>query len=168
MFNLSGKVAIVTGASRGIGRGIAEVLAARGAQVIAGARGEHAAGTVDAIRQAGGHAEAASIDVTDGASIEAMVEGVLARHGRIDVLVNNAGITRDGAFHKMTQEQWNSVINTNLGSLFNVTRQVIEGMRSRKFGRIVNISSVNGQKGQFGQVFMKPSENWISPLRASS
>src|SRR5688572_670156 len=95
MFNLSGKVAIVTGASRGIGRGIAEVLAARGAQVIAGARGDNARGTVDAIRQAGGTAEVASIDVTDEASIDVMVEGVLARYGRVDVLVNNAGITRD-------------------------------------------------------------------------
>jgi acetoacetyl-CoA reductase len=68
------------------------------------------------------------------------------------VLVNNAGITKDSAFHKMTLEQWNAVINTNLGSLFNMTRQVIEGMRARKFGRVVNISSINGQKGQFGQV----------------
>jgi len=67
------------------------------------------------------------------------------------VLVNNAGITKDGAFHKMTLEQWNAVINTNLGSLFNMSRQVIEGMRARKFGRIINISSINGQKGQFGQ-----------------
>src|SRR6266550_1366529 len=71
--------------------------------------------------------------------------------GPIDILVNNAGITKDTAFHKMTLDQWNAVINTNLGSLFNMTRQVIEGMRSRKFGRVINISSINGQKGQFGQ-----------------
>src|SRR3984885_13860761 len=72
--------------------------------------------------------------------------------GPVDGLINNAGITKDGAFHKMTLEQWNAVINTNLGSLFNMTRQVIEGMRARKFGRVINISSINGQKGQFGQV----------------
>ena len=95
MFDLSGKVAIVTGASRGIGRGVAELLAARGAHVIAGARGDHVAATVEAIRQAGGKAEPVAIDVTDTASIEEMVSGVLARHGRVDLLVNNAGIARD-------------------------------------------------------------------------
>ena len=94
---------------------------------------------------------------TNGTSVsfDACAEGVKkveADLGPVEVLVNNAGITKDGAFHKMTLEQWNAVINTNLGSLFNMTRQVIEGMRARKFGRIINISSINGQKGQFGQV----------------
>jgi acetoacetyl-CoA reductase len=90
----------------------------------------------------------------DVSSFDACADGVKkveAELGPVDVLVNNAGITRDGAFHKMSLEQWNAVINTNLGSLFNMTRQVIEGMRGRKFGRVVNISSINGQKGQFGQ-----------------
>jgi len=151
MFNLSGKVAIVTGASRGIGRGIAEVLAARGAQVVAGARGEHAAGTVDAIRQAGGHAEAASIDVTDGASIEAMVEGVLARHGRIDVLVNNAGITRDQLMLRLKRQDWDEVIATNLTSAFTCVQAVLKPMLKQRAGRIVSISSVVGQMGNAGQ-----------------
>jgi acetoacetyl-CoA reductase len=91
----------------------------------------------------------------DVSSFDACVEGVKkveAEVGPVDVLVNNAGITKDGAFHKMSPEQWNAVIGTNLGSLFNMSRQVIEGMRGRKFGRIINISSINGQKGQFGQV----------------
>src|SRR5437868_11220272 len=93
--------------------------------------------------------------ICDVGSFDACVAGVKkveADLGPVDVLVNNAGITKDTAFHKMTLEQWNAVINTNLGSLFNMTRQVIEGMRARKFGRVINISSVNGQKGQFGQV----------------
>ncbi len=88
-------------------------------------------------------------------SFEACADGigkVEAELGPIEVLVNNAGITRDAMFHRMTPEQWTQVINTNLGSLFNVTRPVWEGMRARKFGRIVNISSINGQKGQMGQV----------------
>src|SRR3979409_1539109 len=91
-------------------------------------------------------------DVSSFDACTAGVKKVEAELGPVEVLVNNAGITKDGAFHKMTLDQWNSVINTNLGSLFNMTRQVIEGMRARKFGRVINISSVNGQKGQFGQV----------------
>jgi acetoacetyl-CoA reductase len=84
-------------------------------------------------------------DVSSFEACAAGIEQVESDLGPIEVLINNAGITRDGAFHKMTIDQWNAVINTNLGSLFNVTRQVIEGMRARKFGRIINISSINGQ-----------------------
>ena len=91
-------------------------------------------------------------DVSSFDACAAGVKQVEADLGSIDVMVNNAGITRDGMFHRMTPEQWNTVIGTNLGSLFNMTRQVIDGMRERKFGRIINISSINGQKGQLGQV----------------
>ena len=151
MFDFSGKVAIVTGASRGIGRGIAEVLGARGATVIAGARGENAAGTVEAIRQAGGKAEAVAIDVTDGASIEAMVDGVLARHGRVDVLVNNAGITRDQLMLRLKRQDWDDVITTNLTSAFTCAQAVLKPMLKQRAGRIVSISSVVGQMGNAGQ-----------------
>jgi 3-oxoacyl-[acyl-carrier protein] reductase len=151
MFDLSGKVAIVTGASRGIGRGIAEALAARGAQVIAGARGDNAAATVDAIRQAGGKADAVSIDVTDTASIEAMVEGTLARHGRVDVLVNNAGITRDQLMLRLKREDWDAVIATNLTAAYTCAQAVLKPMIKQRSGRIVSISSVVGQMGNAGQ-----------------
>ncbi|HEY9465665.1 MAG TPA: 3-oxoacyl-ACP reductase FabG [Vicinamibacterales bacterium] len=151
MFDLNGKVAIVTGASRGIGRGIAEVLAARGAHVIAGARGDNATGTVDAIRHAGGAAESVSIDVTDAASIEAMVEGVLARHGRVDVLVNNAGITRDQLMLRLKRQDWDEVIATNLTSAYTCVQAVLKPMLKQRAGRIVSISSVVGQMGNAGQ-----------------
>ena len=104
MLDLTGKIAIVTGASRGIGQAIAQTLAARGAVVVAAARGDNAAATAAAIGHAGGRAEAGSVDVTDKASVDAMVAAVLERHGRIDILVNNAGITRDQLLLRMKRE----------------------------------------------------------------
>jgi 3-oxoacyl-[acyl-carrier protein] reductase len=151
MFDLSGKVAIVTGASRGIGRGIAEGLALRGAHVVAGARGDHADLTVASIRQTGGKAEAVAVDVTDTASIEEMVNGVLARHGRVDVLVNNAGIARDQLMLRLKRQEWDEVIATNLTSAFSCVQAVLKPMIKQRAGRIVSISSVVGQMGNAGQ-----------------
>ncbi len=143
------RVALVTGGTRGIGAAISKTLKAAGYKVAASY-----AGNDDAASKF--KAETGiPVYKWDVASFDACAEGVKkveAELGPIDILVNNAGITKDGAFHKMTLEQWSAVINTNLGSLFNMTRQVIEGMRARKFGRVINISSINGQKGQFGQV----------------
>ncbi|UTD27220.1 acetoacetyl-CoA reductase [Bradyrhizobium sp. WD16] len=143
------RVALVTGGTRGIGAAISKALKLAGYNVAASY-----AGNDDAASK---FKSETGIPVFkwDVASFEACGEGIRKVEvdlGPIEVLVNNAGITRDTAFHKMTLEQWSAVINTNLGSLFNMTRHVIEGMRARKFGRIVNISSINGQKGQFGQV----------------
>ena len=151
MFDLSGKVAIVTGASRGIGRGVASVLAARGAYVVATARGENAAETASQIQGAGHRAEAASLEVTDAASIEALIAGVLERHGRIDVLVNNAGITRDQLMLRMKRDDWDHVIATNLTASFALSQAAIKPMLKQRAGRIINISSVVGQTGNAGQ-----------------
>jgi acetoacetyl-CoA reductase len=143
------RVALVTGGTRGIGAAISKALKAAGYKVAASYAGNDAAATK--------FKEETGIPVYkwDVGSFEACGEGIKkveAELGPVDVLVNNAGITRDTPFHRMSLEQWNAVITTNLGSLFNMSRHVIEGMRSRKFGRIINISSINGQKGQFGQV----------------
>lgn len=143
------RVALVTGGTRGIGAAISKALKASGYKVAASYAGNDAA--AEKFKAETG----ISAYKWDVSSFDACAEGVKkveAEVGPIDVLVNNAGITKDGAFHKMSLEQWNAVIGTNLGSLFNMSRQVIEGMRGRKFGRIINISSINGQKGQFGQV----------------
>jgi acetoacetyl-CoA reductase len=142
------RVALVTGGTRGIGAAISKALKAAGYKVAASYAGNDAA--AEKFKAETG-VPVYKWDVASFDGCAAGVKKVEAEVGPIDVLVNNAGITRDGAFHKMTLDQWNAVINTNLGSLFNMSRQVIEGMRSRKFGRIVNISSINGQKGQFGQ-----------------
>ncbi len=151
MFNLNGKVAIVTGASRGIGRGIAEVLAARGALVVAAARGDNAAEAVAAIEQAGGRAELAALEVTDAASVDALVSGTLARHGRIDILVNNAGITRDQLMLRLKREDWDQVLATNLTAAFSCAQAVLKPMVKQRAGRIISISSVVGQMGNAGQ-----------------
>ena len=143
------RVALVSGGTRGIGAAIGTALKAAGYTVAA-----NYGGNDEAARKFKAETGIAVYkwDVSSFDACAAGVKQVEADLGPIDVLVNNAGITRDGMFHRMTPEQWNAVIGTNLGSLFNMTRQVIDGMRERKFGRIINISSINGQKGQVGQV----------------
>ena len=137
----------------GIGTAICQRLCTQGFRVVAGC-GPNSQRKQRwlADMQAAGHAVIASEgNVADWHSTKAAFDLVKAQVGEVDVLVNNAGITRDAPFHRMTPEQWTAVINTNLNSLFNMCRPVIDGMRSRKFGRIINVSSINGQKGQFGQ-----------------
>jgi acetoacetyl-CoA reductase len=143
------RVALVSGGTRGIGAAICKALKAAGYNVAANYGGNDEA--AQTFKQETGIA-VYKWDVSSFEACAAGVKQVESDLGPIDVLINNAGITRDGMFHRMTVEQWNAVIGTNLGSLFNMTRQVISGMRDRKFGRIINISSINGQKGQMGQV----------------
>ncbi|PYR56825.1 MAG: beta-ketoacyl-ACP reductase [Acidobacteria bacterium] len=149
--DLSGRTAIVTGASRGIGRAIALQLAARGAHVVAAARADNAAATVQEIAAAGGKADAASADVSDDAAIGRLVADTLERRGRIDVLVNNAGITRDQLLLRMKREDWDAVIATNLTAAFALTQAVLKPMIRQRSGRIICISSVVGQSGNAGQ-----------------
>jgi len=142
------KTALVTGGTRGIGRAITQRLKADGFRVAAGYSGNDEAAQATA-RELDVMVVKGNVGVFEDA--KRAVQAVEAELGPVEVLVNNAGITRDGFFHKMTPEQWSDVIRVNMDSLFNMTRQVIEGMRERSFGRIVNISSINGQKGQVGQ-----------------
>ena len=151
MIDLSGRVALVTGASRGIGRAIATKLAAQGARIVAAARGDNARDTVGTIAAAGGNAEVLPLDVTDAAAIEETVGGVLERHGRIDILVNNAGITRDQLMLRLKRGDWDAVLATNLTSAFMLTQAVLKPMIRQRAGRIVCISSVVGQSGNAGQ-----------------
>lgn len=144
-----GKTALVTGGTRGIGAAISIALKKAGFNVIANYAGNKE--RAEAFKAANG-IEIIQFDVSDTAASAAAIAAIEADHGPIEVLINNAAVTRDGFFHKMTQEQWATVMGTGLDSLYNCTRPVIEGMRARGYGRIVNISSINGQKGQIGQV----------------
>ena len=143
-----GRVALVTGGTRGIGKAIVKRLKDAGLTVAAGYAGNEEAAKKMA-EEFGVTIVKGSVDNFDDCA--RAVKEVEAKLGPIEVLVNNAGITRDGFFHKMSKEQWQDVIHTNMDSVFNMTRQVIEGMRERNYGRIINISSINGQKGQAGQ-----------------
>jgi len=142
------RVAVVTGGTRGIGAAVSKGLKAAG-YVVAAIYHANDEAAEKFKAETGIHVF--KWNVTEYEDCVAGLARVEKDVGPVDILVNNAGVTRDGAFHKMTREQWYDVINTNLNSLFNMCRPVIEGMRDRGFGRIINISSVNGQKGQFGQ-----------------
>ena len=149
---LTDKVALITGASRGLGKAIALALAAEGASIAAVARSEDALkDTLEAIRATGGVAEPYALDVSDDAAVEATVEKITARFQHIDVLVNNAGVTRDGLLMRMKSEDWDAVIDTNLKGAFHLTKPVGRLMVKQRAGRIINISSVIGLMGNAGQ-----------------
>jgi 3-oxoacyl-[acyl-carrier protein] reductase len=149
---LQGKIALVTGASRGIGAAIARLLARRGATVVLGARDQdRLAGVVTEIESAGGLAQAVSLDVADRASVDTVLEGIMKRHGRIDHLVNNAGITRDNLLLRMKREEWDGVLATNLTGVFYCTQAALKPMLRQRSGRIVNLTSVVGITGNAGQ-----------------
>lgn len=150
--DLSGQVALVTGASRGLGRAFAAALAASGARVACVARSsDKLAETVAGITGAGGQAEAFACDVTSSASVNQTVEAVVGRWEKLHILVNNAGITRDTLIPRMTDEQWDEVINTNLRGAFLFTRAATRPMMQARYGRIINIASVSGVMGNPGQ-----------------
>jgi 3-oxoacyl-[acyl-carrier protein] reductase len=149
---LSDKIALVTGASRGLGKTIALALAQEGAAIAAVARSEEALkDTVEAIRAAGGTVEPYAVDVSSEAAVEAAVEKIAGRFQHIDVLVNNAGVTRDGLLMRMKSDDWDTVINTNLKGAFHFTKPVGRLMVKQRAGRIINISSVIGLMGNAGQ-----------------
>ncbi len=151
MFDLTGRVALVTGASRGIGRAIATRLAAQGAIVVAAARGDNAAATVAAIAGAGGRAEAVGADVTDAVALGRLPEAVADRHGRLDILISNAGVTRDQLLLRMKRDDWDLVIATNLTASFTLAQAAMRPMLKQRGGRIITVSSVVGQMGNAGQ-----------------
>jgi 3-oxoacyl-[acyl-carrier protein] reductase len=151
MGQFDGKIAIVTGASRGIGRAIAQELAKRGASVVAAARGANAQATVDEIVACGGKAECATAEMTDSSSLEALITGTVERHGRIDVIVSNAGITRDQLMLRMKRADWDEVLATNLTGAYTLCQAALKPMIRQRSGRIVAISSVVGQSGNAGQ-----------------
>ncbi|MEL0183617.1 MAG: 3-oxoacyl-ACP reductase FabG [Bacteroidota bacterium] len=150
MKRLEGQVAIVTGGTRGIGKGICEVFCREGAtvalwDVLDGTE------TVNEIKQNGGKIFFQKVDVTDQNSVNNAIDEIIKQHGKIEILINNAGIIRDRSFLKMSEEEWDSVMNVNLKSLYVVTRAVIPHMKENGYGRIVSASSINGTAGAFGQ-----------------
>ena len=149
MFSLEGKVALVTGASRGIGRAIAEQLKALGAEVIGTATSEHGAGKISEYL---GEGRGLVLNVTDDESIAALFESIKSSHGAVDILVNNAGITRDNLIMRMKDDDWNDIIDTNLSSIFKLSKTVLRPMMKKRTGRIINIGSVVGSMGNAGQV----------------
>jgi 3-oxoacyl-[acyl-carrier protein] reductase len=168
MNRFEGKIALVTGASRGIGEAVARRLASEGAMVLAAARTADALARVVAdISGSGGKASALTIDLADPASIEEGVRSALAAHGRIDVLVNNAGITEDNLIVRMSKQSWDGVIATNLTGAFLMTQAVVRSMLRKRYGRIVNVTSIVGLMGNAGQVNYAASKAGLVGLTKS-
>ena len=162
------RVAIVTGASRGIGRAIATRLAAEGRHVVCVARSEGPLNElVSEITGAGGCASAKTCDISDFAAVTALIEGVNDEHGRLDILVNNAGITRDNLILRMDDDEWDAVIDTNLKSVFVACRAAARPMMRGKFGRIVNIASTSGLVGNAGQSNYAAAKSGLTGLTKS-
>jgi 3-oxoacyl-[acyl-carrier protein] reductase len=151
MFSLTGRVALVTGASRGIGRAIARQLAEQGAIVVVAARGDHAQETARELTAAGHVAEAVTLDVTDYAAVETLPGEIISRHGRLDIVVSNAGIARDQLLMRTKREDWDVVVATNLTATFVLAQAAIRPMIRQRGGRIIAVGSVVGQTGNAGQ-----------------
>ena len=149
MMNLEGKIALVTGASRGIGRAIAELLVERGATVIGTATSESGAAAIS--EYLGANGKGLALNVTDVESIEATLKTINDEFGVIDILVNNAGITRDNLLMRMKDDEWNDIIDTNLTPIFRMSKAVLRGMMKKRAGRIINVGSVVGTMGNAGQ-----------------
>ena len=168
MFSLTDKTALVTGASQGIGRHIAIRMAEQGARVVLAARSaDKLEAVAEEIRQAGGQAHCLSLDVSDAESVPNQLAELPEEWAAIDVLVNNAGITRDGLFARMSYDQWQQVIATNLTGAYAVSREVIKGMMRRRYGRIIYISSVIGLMGNAGQANYAASKAGLIGLAKS-
>jgi 3-oxoacyl-[acyl-carrier protein] reductase len=149
---MQGRVALVTGASRGIGQAILHELARRGAVAIGTATSEAGAAAIgNALKAAGLSGEGLALNVTDPAAVDGCIDAILAKHGHIDILVNNAGITRDNLLMRMKDEEWESIIQTNLTSVFRLSRAVLRTMMKARYGRIISIASVVGASGNAGQ-----------------
>ena len=162
MYSLEGQIAIVTGGARGIGKGICEVFCKAGATVALWDVLDEGTQTADQIEKDGGSIFFQKVDITNKSSVEEAVSKIISAHGKIDILINNAGVIRDRSFMKMSEEEWNTVININLSGMFIVTKAVFPIMKEAGYGRIISASSINAFQGAFGQANYSATKAGIS------
>ena len=162
MYSLEGQIAIITGGARGIGKGICEVFCKAGATVALWDVLDEGTQTADQIEKDGGSIFFQKVDITNKSSVEEAVFKIISAHGKIDILINNAGVIRDRSFMKMSEEEWNTVININLSGMFIVTKAVFPIMKEAGYGRIISASSINAFQGAFGQANYSATKAGIS------